>query len=144
MSVPADLRYTAEHEWLRLDGDVATVGITEFAAAALGDVVFVGLPEVGARLTAGQVCGEVESTKSVSDLYNPVDGEVVEVNAALDEEPSAVNTDPYGGGWLFEVVPSDPSQLEDSIVRPLQSSPPHHRPRRRRGRRRSPHCPSRP
>ena len=114
MSVPTDLRYTAEHEWLRLDGDVATVGITEFAAAALGDVVFVGLPEVGARLTAGQVCGEVESTKSVSDLYNPVDGEIVEVNTALDDEPGAVNTDPYGAGWLFRLRVSGPVELLDA------------------------------
>jgi glycine cleavage system H protein len=114
MSVPTDLQYTAEHEWLRLDGDVATIGITEFAASALGDVVFVGLPDVGARLTAGQVCGEVESTKSVSDLYNPVDGEVVEVNAELADEPSAVNTDPYGAGWLFRLRVSGPVRLLDA------------------------------
>ena len=114
MSVPTDLQYTAEHEWLRLDGDVATIGITEFAASALGDVVFVGLPDVGTRLTAGQVCGEVESTKSVSDLYNPVDGEVVEVNAALADEPGAVNTDPYGAGWLFRLRVSGPVELLDA------------------------------
>ncbi|HWN31489.1 MAG TPA: glycine cleavage system protein GcvH [Pseudonocardia sp.] len=114
MSVPADLQYTAEHEWLRQDGDVATIGITEFAAAALGDVVFVGLPEVGQRLTAGQVCGEVESTKSVSDLYNPVDGEVVEVNSALADEPGAVNTDPYGAGWLFRLRVSGQVELLDA------------------------------
>jgi glycine cleavage system H protein len=103
MSVPADLHYTAEHEWVRLDGDTATVGITEFAAAALGDVVYLGLPDVGAALAAGQVCGEVESTKSVSDLYNPVAGEVVEVNTELADEPGAVNSDPYGAGWLFRL-----------------------------------------
>ena len=114
MSVPIDLQYTAEHEWLRLDGDVATIGITEFAASALGDVVFVGLPDVGTRLTAGQVCGEVESTKSVSDLYNPVDGEVVEVNAALADGPGAVNTDPYGAGWLFRLRVSGPVELLDA------------------------------
>ncbi|HEX4251093.1 MAG TPA: glycine cleavage system protein GcvH [Pseudonocardia sp.] len=114
MSVPPDLQYTAEHEWVRLDGDVATIGITEFAASALGDVVFVGLPDVGARLTAGQVCGEVESTKSVSDLYNPVDGEVVEVNAALAAEPGAVNTDPYGAGWLFRLRVNGPVELLDA------------------------------
>jgi glycine cleavage system H protein len=116
MSVPADLQYTAEHEWLRLDGGVATVGITEFAASALGDVVFVGLPDVGARLTAGAVCGEVESTKSVSDLYNPVDGEVVEVNAALADEPGAVNTDPYGEGWLFRLRVDGPIDLLDAAA----------------------------
>jgi glycine cleavage system H protein len=103
MSVPADLHYTAEHEWVRLDGDTATVGITEFAAAALGDVVYLGLPDVGAVLTAGQVCGEVESTKSVSDLYNPLAGEVIEVNVALADEPGAVNSDPYAAGWLFRL-----------------------------------------
>ncbi|HEX4359224.1 MAG TPA: glycine cleavage system protein GcvH [Pseudonocardia sp.] len=116
MSVPTDLQYTAEHEWLRLNGDIATIGITEFAAAALGDVVFVGLPDVGVRLTAGQVCGEVESTKSVSDLYNPVDGEVVEVNAELADEPGAVNTDPYGAGWLFRLRVSGPVELLDAAA----------------------------
>lgn len=103
MSVPTDLRYTAEHEWLRSDGEQATIGITQHAADALGDVVYVDLPAVGSQVSAGQPCGEVESTKSVSDLFSPVTGEVVEVNAALSGDPSVVNTDPYGAGWMFRV-----------------------------------------
>ena len=103
MTVPDDLSYTAEHEWLAIDGTVASVPITDHAQSALGDVVFVSVPAVGAKVTAGQPCGEVESTKSVSDLYSPVDGEVIEVNDAVDDDPSLVNSDPYGAGWLFRV-----------------------------------------
>ena len=103
MTIPADLRYTRDHEWLRTDGDTATVGITAFAAAALGDVVFVGPPSVGDTLCAGQACGEIESTKSVSDLNAPAGGEVVEINNSLGEDPGLVNSDPYGSGWLFRV-----------------------------------------
>ena len=103
MTIPAHLHYTSDHEWLRTNGDVATVGITGYAAAALGDVVFVGPPAVGETVTAGQTCGEVESTKLVSDLNAPVAGEVIEVNEALADEPGLVNTDPYGAGWLFRV-----------------------------------------
>ena len=103
MSVPAELRYTAEHEWVKLDGSSATVGITDFAAKALGDVVYVSLPAEGASVTAEDACGEVESTKSVSDLYSPVDGEVVEVNAELEDDPSLVNAEPYTSGWMFRV-----------------------------------------
>ena len=103
MSVPANLRYTAEHEWLDIDGDVATVGITTFAAEALGDIVFVGLPAVGTVIAAGEACGEIESTKSVSDIYAPVDGEVVEINRGVVDDPAAVNLDPYTGGWLFKI-----------------------------------------
>jgi glycine cleavage system H protein len=116
MIVPAILSYTADHEWIRLDGDVATVGITEYAANALGDVVFVGLPRVGEKLTAGQVCGEIESIKSVSDLYNPVDSEVVEVNDALSENSGAINTDPYGAGWLFRIRVTGPIELLDAAA----------------------------
>lgn len=94
MSVPTELLYTAEHEWLRVDGDSATIGITDHAASALGDVVYVDLPSVGSAVTAGEPCGEVESTKSVSDLYSPVTGEVTAVNEALADDPSAVNADP--------------------------------------------------
>jgi glycine cleavage system H protein len=100
---PDDRSYTAEHEWALDDGGTATVGITAYAAEALGDVVFVQLPEVGSTVRAGEVCGELESTKSVSDLYAPVGGEVVEVNDAAVSEPSTVNEDPYGAGWLFKV-----------------------------------------
>ena len=103
MSVPAELRYTAEHEWVALDGSTATVGITDFAAKALGDVVYVSLPAEGASVTAEDACGEVESTKSVSDLYSPVDGQVTEINSELDDDPGLVNSDPYGSGWMFKV-----------------------------------------
>jgi glycine cleavage system H protein len=107
MTVPDDLSYTAEHEWVAIDGAVASVGITDHAQSALGDVVFVSVPTVGAKVTAGEPCGEVESTKSVSDLYCPVDGEVIEVNGAVDDDPSLVNSDPYGAGWLFRVQLTD-------------------------------------
>ncbi|MBN9153139.1 MAG: glycine cleavage system protein GcvH [Microbacterium sp.] len=97
------LKYTAEHEWVALDGDVATVGITDYAAEKLGDVVFAELPAAGTTVSAGQVCGEIESTKSVGELYAPLDGEVVEANTALDDDPSTINADPFGDGWLVKL-----------------------------------------
>ena len=100
---PADLKYTKEHEWVRLEGGVARVGITAFAQDALGDIVYVTLPAEGETVTAGETCGEVESTKSVSDLYAPLSGTVVAVNEALDATPELVNSDPYVGGWMFEL-----------------------------------------
>jgi glycine cleavage system H protein len=104
LEYPQDLRYTAEHEWVRVGSDgVARVGITAFAQDALGDVVYVSLPAVGDSLSAGDSCGEVESTKSVSDLFAPVSGEIVAVNATLDSAPELVNTDPYGEGWMYDV-----------------------------------------
>ena len=103
MSVPAELRYTQEHEWVAIDGGTATIGITDYATQALGDVVYVSLPQVGAAVTAGEPCGEVESTKSVSDLFSPLDGEVTEVNEELDDDPGLVNAEPYGAGWMFRV-----------------------------------------
>jgi glycine cleavage system H protein len=103
MSVPAELRYTAEHEWVAIDGPSATIGITDYAARALGDVVYVSLPAEGATVAAEEACGEVESTKSVSDLYSPVDGDVTEVNSDLEDDPGLVNADPYGTGWMFKV-----------------------------------------
>ena len=103
MTVPEELRHTAEHEWVAIKGPVASVGITDYAQRALGDVVYVSVPEPGSRVTAGEPCGEVESTKSVSDLYSPVDGEVTEVNAEVDDDPGLVNSDPYGAGWLMKV-----------------------------------------
>ena len=103
MTIPTELRYTAEHEWLAVDGPVASVGITDYAQRALGDVVYVSVPAPGTRVTAGEPCGEVESTKSVSDIYSPVDGEVTEVNGDVDEDPGLVNSDPYGAGWLMKV-----------------------------------------
>ena len=109
--VPADLHYTAEHEWVRRTGeDSVRVGITDFAQAALGDVVFVQLPDVGAELTAGETFGEVESTKSVSDLYAPLSAKVIAVNGDLDANPDLVNSDPYGAGWLLEL------QLEEGAL----------------------------
>ena len=101
-AIPTDLRYTAEHEWLTT-GSPATVGITANAAEALGDVVYLELPEVGAQVTAGSVCGEIESTKSVSEIYSPVTGTVVEVNDDAVADPALVNADPYGQGWLLRV-----------------------------------------
>jgi glycine cleavage system H protein len=112
---PEDLKYTAEHEWVRSPGEAegsVRVGITHFAQEALGDIVYVSLPEVGDTVAANGACGELESTKSVSDVYAPVAGEVVAVNGSLDATPELVNNDPYGGGWLFEVVPSDPAEVE--------------------------------
>ena len=103
MTIPDELRYTAEHEWVSISGTVASVGITDYAQQALGDVVYVSIPEPGSRVTAGEPCGEVESTKSVSDIYSPVDGEVTEVNEDLEDDPALVNTDPYGAGWLMRI-----------------------------------------
>ena len=107
-TIPADLGYTAEHEWVRITDGVARIGITDYAQDALGDVVFVTLPEAGTTVEAGQTCGEVESTKSVSDVYAPVTGTVVERNEALDGAPELVNSDPYGEGWMFSVRPDSP------------------------------------
>ncbi|MBO9578619.1 MAG: glycine cleavage system protein GcvH [Microbacteriaceae bacterium] len=103
MADTSSLRYTTEHEWLAIDGDTATVGITRFAADALGDIVYIDLPEVGATVAAGKVVGELESTKSVGELFAPLDGEVVEVNAAVIDSPEIVNADPFDGGWLIKV-----------------------------------------
>jgi len=115
--IPSDLHYTAEHEWVRRSGeDSVRVGITDFAQSALGDVVFVQLPEVGSQVTAGESFGEVESTKSVSDLYAPVSGKVAAVNADLDGSPQLVNSDPYGAGWLVDVQVSDAAELESALA----------------------------
>lgn len=112
---PEDLKYTSEHEWVRSPGEAdgsVRVGITHFAQDSLGDIVFVSLPEVGAQVEAGSPVGELESTKSVSDIYAPVTGTVVARNEALDATPEVVNNDPYGEGWLFEVVPDDGAAVE--------------------------------
>ena len=112
LEYPADLRYTSDHEWVRLGDDgVVRIGITAFAQDALGDVVYVSLPTVGDTVTTGDSVGEVESTKSVSDIYTPLDGEVTSVNEALDGSPELVNSDPYGAGWMFELRPSDASAV---------------------------------
>ena len=112
LEYPENLRYTAEHEWVRVDGDTVRVGITSFAQEALGDVVYVSLPTVGDAVVAGDTCGEVESTKSVSDLYAPVSGEVAAVNGALDATPELVNSDPYGEGWMLAIRPDDASAID--------------------------------
>lgn len=111
MSIPANLQYTSEHEWVRIDGDVAVVGITQFAADALGDVVYVDLPKVGSTIVAGAIVGEAESTKSVGELFAPVSGEIVEANQAVIDSPELVNSDPYGAGWLFSVTVSSLGNL---------------------------------
>jgi glycine cleavage system H protein len=111
MQFPADLKYTKDHEWVRVEGGVATIGVTDFAQDALGDVVFVNLPEVGTEVCAGDSVAEIESVKAVSGVYSPVSGGVVAVNTELDGAEDTVNRDPYGGGWLFKVELADPAEL---------------------------------
>src|SRR6266481_355014 len=112
MNIPEDLRYSAEHEWIRLTGTVARVGITDFAQDSLGDVVFVQLPDVGLDVVAGSSVSEIESTKSVSDVYVPVTGVISAVNDALSEQPELVNQDPYGEGWMLEIQVGDPTEMD--------------------------------
>ncbi|MDX1510244.1 MAG: glycine cleavage system protein GcvH [Nitriliruptorales bacterium] len=114
-SIPTDRRYTSEHEWALLEGEVLRIGITDYAQSQLGDVVYVDLPATNATVTGGQPFGEVESTKSVSDLYAPVSGTVVERNDDLDDRPELVNEDPYGDGWLVAIHPSDPEAVEELL-----------------------------
>lgn len=109
---PSDLRYHEEHEWIRLNGTQATLGISQFAQDALGDIVFVDLPKVGAVIKAGQQIGEVESTKTTSSIYSPVSGTVAQVNTELKDHPEVVNTDPYGKGWMAVIALSEPTQVE--------------------------------
>jgi glycine cleavage system H protein len=115
MQQPEGLHYTREHEWLRLEGQEAVIGITDFAQESLGDVVFVELPAAGAELTAGKPFGVVESNKSVSDLFAPVSGRVVAVNTALTDAPESVNRDPYGDGWLIRIAVAAPEQVEQLL-----------------------------
>ncbi len=103
MANPEHLKYTKEHEWVLIDGDMATIGITKYAADALGEIVYVDLPKVGSSTSHMKICGEIESTKSVGELYAPMDGEVVEANKSLDAAPDTVNADPYGEGWLIKI-----------------------------------------
>ena len=115
MSVPTDLRYTRDHEWVRLEGDEATVGITQYAADQLGDIVFVELPETGRSLEGAKAFGVVESVKAVSDLFAPMAGEVVAINDALAGGPELVNRDPYGAGWMVRLRVADPADLDDLL-----------------------------
>lgn len=116
MSHPTDRSYTNEHEWVRIEDDVATVGVTSYATEALGDVVYVDLPEVGSQVVAGATCGEIESTKSVSDLYSPVSGTVLGVNPDLEDHPETVDADPYGRGWLFTVAVTEVGPTMDAAA----------------------------
>lgn len=115
MNVPDDLQYTADHEWVRVDGDRVRMGITDYAQDALGDVVFVQVPTVGTPVKAGESFSEVESTKSVSDIYAPITGEVVEVNDELADHPERLNEDPYGDGWICTIAVQQPGELDDLL-----------------------------
>ena len=115
MNFPKDIRYTSEHEWIRLEGDEALVGITDYAQSELGEIVFVDVPTVGETVGQGEVFGSIEAVKTVSDLNMPVSGEVLEVNDALDAQPELVNNDPYGEGWIIRIAVKDPAEL-DSLM----------------------------
>lgn len=115
MSAPSDLRYTRDHEWIKVDGDQATVGITQYAAEQLGDIVFVELPDAGRDLEVAKPFGVVESVKAVSDLYAPISGAVTSTNDALAKEPELVNSDPYGAGWMIKLTIVDPTQIDDLL-----------------------------
>jgi glycine cleavage system H protein len=112
MSIPAELKYTAEHEWIRVEGDEIVVGVTEFAQGELGDVVFIEIETEGETLSIGDTFGTIEAVKTVSDLYMPVDGEVVKVNPALEDTPELVNSEPFEGGWMIRIKMDNPSQLD--------------------------------
>jgi len=115
VNVPADLKYTKEHEWLKIDGNKVVIGITEWAQGELGDIVFVELPEVDAEVEQMESFGTIEAVKAVSEIYSPVNGKVVEVNAALDDDPMVINRDPYGEGWMIKVEITDAAQLEQLL-----------------------------
>lgn len=115
MNVPADLRYTKEHEWIRLGGNVATIGITDYAQGELGDIVFVELPKVGDRVEQMQAFGTIEAVKAVSELYSPVSGKVVAINGALEDDPMIINRDPYGDGWMLKVEVSGSGELAELL-----------------------------
>jgi len=116
MTFPSELKYTKEHEWIRVEGDMAYIGITEFAQSELGDIVYVDINSVGQEVTQNEVFGTVEAVKTVSDLYIPVTGTVLEFNADLNNAPELVNADPYGKGWMIKIKISDPSQLDDLMT----------------------------
>ena len=112
MNIPAELKYTKDHEWVKLEGDIATIGITEFAQSELGDIVYVEVETVGETMAQEEVCGSVEAVKTVSDLFLPMSGEIIEFNEALEATPEVVNNDPYGAGWMVKVRVSDASEFE--------------------------------
>jgi glycine cleavage system H protein len=116
MEFPEHLRYTADHEWLRVDDGTAVLGVTDYAQDALGDVVFVGLPELGRHVGQGEPIAEVESTKSVSDVFSPLAGEVVAVNEALRDAPELINRDPYGEGWIVQIRPDEPADAASGLM----------------------------
>jgi len=113
MNHPSDLKYAATHEWARLDGDLVVTGITDHAQDALGDLVYVEMPEIGQHFIAGDQTGVVESVKTASDIHAPIEGEVVEINPLLEDDPELVNTDPYGDGWIYKIRPANPDDLDD-------------------------------
>jgi len=115
MNIPENLKYTEDHEWVKIEGDELTIGVTDFAQQQLGDVVFVEVETEGETLAKGETFGTIEAVKTVSDLFMPIDGDVTEVNAGLEEAPESVNNDPYGDGWMIKVKLSDASQLEDLL-----------------------------
>lgn len=116
MNFPEELKYTEDHEWIRVDGDIATVGITEFAQSELGDIVYVEIETVGEEINAEEVFGTVEAVKTVSDLFMPIDGTVLEFNEELENAPELVNEDPYGKGWMIKIKMSNPSQIDDLLT----------------------------
>ena len=115
MNIPTELKYTKDHEWVKIDGDIATIGITDFAQQELGDIVYVEIESIGETLDAEEVFGTVEAVKTVSDLFMPLSGEVLEFNAALEDIPESVNDDPYKSGWMIKVKIEDPSQISDLL-----------------------------
>ena len=115
MNIPTELKYTKDHEWVKIDGEIATIGITDFAQQELGDIVYIEIESTGETLDADEVFGTVEAVKTVSDLFMPLSGEVVEFNAALEDKPESVNDDPYKSGWMIKVKIEDPSQISDLL-----------------------------
>ena len=115
MNIVADLKYTSDHEWVKLDGDIATVGITDFAQSELGDIVYVEIETEGDEIDKGEVFGSIEAVKTVSDLFMPIKGKVIEVNSSLESSPESVNEDPYGKGWLIKIKVDDPSDMDDLL-----------------------------
>lgn len=122
MNIPADLKYTKEHEWLKIEGKTATVGITDYAQGELGDVVFVELPAVGTEVKIMNAFGTVEAVKAVSEIFSPISGKVVEVNSLLEDDPMVINRDPYGDGWMIKIDASEPSELEKLLTSEQYSS----------------------